>query len=516
MAQPINIEATLEGRLFQSLGSFWTTVFKETDKIRILTELALRTRVLGDFNRTVQNFAGDTKLAALTRHEFVHFEQNDVIETGMQVFDGPPPEDYGLSTDAPTVYDGWRIKYYALLLQDIIPVAIQCNDRQLLLGVDFFIQAGRYIYFRQDPREIFPTSGYLVVRGYEMNYRSYISYFTQTHAPGNDDLVVKYFRVSQTPQYFKLALAAIGQLGIIRYGGKLLAIATTDNSTDDVVYVFDKEAVRVSYQHEALVVGRVYEPLTIIGNVIQVLQADRKQKAWWRALNWRGGLVLDPIVPGYRGLPVVDNWVPAYNAGQDAGSSNGSKVHAQLRLGADFYYEQTYWDKVRANETANGFYLNSVIGLPNEAGTSDPTIPDTFAKVMEASEAANVLNFQLGLPPEVPSVGALPGTKLVNALDTFFQAVLDDVGYVIAFDQRQLQNQKEVFDFLTREMPVGCCPVIIGFVPNVIDDGDIFGDSIRVEETVSTADNLLVTVEEESNDIEWDLETVTVTAQFAT
>lgn len=502
--------------MFSSIGSFWTTVFKEQDKVRILMELALRTRMVGDFNRAVQNFAGDAALASLNRHVFVGFEQNDVIETGMQVFDGVPQNEYGLSNDAATVYDGMRIKYWALPLTDIIPVAIQANDRQLVLGVDFFIQANRYIYFRQDPRQMFPPSGYLVVRGYELEPRSYISYFTQTHAPGNDDLVVKYFRVAQTPQYFKLALAAVGRLGILRYGGKLLAVTRTDNSTDEVVYVFDKEAVRVDYKHTELVVGEIYEPLTIVGNVIQVLQADRKQKAWWRKLDWRGGLTLDPLIPGVRGLPLVDNWVPAYVAGQDPGSQAGSKVHAQVRLGGDFYQEQEFWNRVRSNETRNGFYLNTVIGLPNQAGSEDPTIPDTFEKLLAASEEANVLNFQLGLDPEVPDVASLPGTKQVNPLDVFFQAVLDDVGYVIAFDQSQLRHQKDVFDFLTREMPVGCCPVIIGFVPDVIDDKDNFDGSILVEETVSTADNLLVTVFDELDGNLLDKEFVTVTAQFAT
>lgn len=498
MAQLTKIESSVEGQLFQTLGSFWTSVFKEKDKVRILVETNLRTNLLGQFNQAVQNYAGDAQLGSLVRHVFVPFEQNDVIETGMQVFDMSGPQfDYGDYTDAPTTYGNFRIKYWALLLKDVVPVAIQAKDRQLLVGVDFFIQAGRYIYFRQDPRVLFPPGAYLVVRGYSRSYRPYISFFTQSQTPGYDDLVASYFRRMQTPKYFALALAAVGQLGIIRKGGELLAITETDNNTNEVIYVFPEESVRVGYAHQRLTVGQNYPPLTTIGDVIKVIQADRKQNAWWRQIDWRGGLTLDPLIPSFRSLPLPDVWTVAYNAGQDSGSVEGSKVHAQLKLSSDFYSEKEYWDVVRSRETRNGYYLNSIIGLGNETPDEDATSPETYAKLLEVTAEANTLNFQLGLSPEQPDVASLPQTKSVNALDTFFQAVLGDVGMVIAFDQNQLSRQKEVFDFLTREMPVGGCPIIIGFVHDIVDDYDSFDSEILVEEAVSTSADLLVQVEEE-------------------
>lgn len=514
MAQPIKIESSVEGKLFQTLGSFWTSVFSETEHVRVLVETDLRTRLLGQFNNAVQNYAGDAKLGALVRHIFVPFEQNDVIETGMQVFDMSGPQfTYGVYTDAPTTYGDFRIRYWALPLKGIIPVAIQAKDRQLLIGVDFFIQAGRYIYFRQDPRILFPPGSYLVVRGYDQNYRPYISFFTQSETPGYDDLVTSYFRRLQTPKYFELALAAVGQLGIIREGGELIAITETDNNTDEIIYVFKNENVRVNYAHTRLEVGQHYAPLTIIGDVIQVVQADRKQTAWWRQINWRGGLTLDPLMPALRAIPLPDVWTVAYNAGQDDGSVDGSKVHAQLQLSPAFYTEKEYWDVVRERETRNGYYLNSVIGLGNETPDEDATTPDTYAKLLEATAAANALNFQLGLSAEVPDVESLPQTKLVNALDTFFQAVLGDVGMVIAFDQNQLSRQKEVFDFLTREMPVGGCPIIIGFVHDIIDDYDSFDTDMLVEETVSTSSDLLVQVEEEVSAMYFEGESVVAIPQ---
>lgn len=492
----------------QVIGSFWSSVFKDKEKVRVLLETNLRTQLLGAFNQAVQNFAGNAELGALVRHTFVPFEQNDVIETGMQVYDDHA-FNYGVFTDAATVFGDYRIRYWALPLQDVLPVAIQAKDRQLLLGLDFFIQANRYVYFRQDPREIFPPGKYLVVRGYQRDYRSYVSYFTQTHAPGNDDLVVNYFRGMQTPQYFKLALAAVGGLGIIRSGGKLLSKVQPDPSLREVVYVFEDEAVKVGYEHTALEIGKVYEPLTVIGDVIQVLQADRKETAWWRQLDWRGGLLLDPLIPGVRSLPLPDVWVPAYNAGEDAGSVDGDKAHVQLRLSQDFYAEKLYWDTVRAAETRTGYYLNNVVNLPAE-------IPGTYDQLLAVTAAANALNFQLGLSQEQPDVASLPGAKPVNALDVFFQAVLGDVGMVVAFNQKQLARQKEVFDFLSREMPIGGCPIIIGFVPDVIDDYDTFGDTILVEETVNMSADLLVQLVEDVDGLFFEGESVSIISQAPT
>lgn len=515
MEQPIKIESTLEGRMLRAVGSFWSSVFKEEDKVRVLLEAGLRTQALGDFNRAVQNFAGNNRLGALVRHVFIPFEQNDVIETGSQVYDSLDGLfNYGEYSDANTVFGDYRIRYWALPLTSVVPVAIQALDRQLLLGVDFFIQAGRFIYFRQDPRELFPPGSYLVVRGYDQNYRSYMSFFTQTKAPLHEDLVLAYFRGMQTPQNFKLALAAVGDLGIIRKGGKLLSVAQTGNSTYETIYAFADETVRVDYAHTPLVLGQEYAPLTVIGDAIQVFQADRRTSSWWRQLDWRGGLTLDPVIPGVKSLPLPDAWTYAYSAGQDAGSSNGSKVHAQLQLGQDFYLEKAYWDRVREAETRTGFYLNSVLGLPEEVEDTNPTSPETYAKLIAATEEANVLNRQLGYPMELPDVAALPSAKLVNALDVFFQAALSQVGMVIAFNQARLEHSKEVFDFLAREMPIGGCPIVIGFVPNVIDDYDSFDTEINVTEVVSTSTALLTQVEEVVDGATLEAETVTLTQQL--
>ena len=515
MEQPIKIEATLEGRMLRTIGSFWSSVFREKEQVRVLLEAGLRTTVLGSFNQSVQNLAGDVRLGSLVRHVFVPFEQNDVIETGAQVYDSQSIMfAYGEYTDAPTAFGDYRIKYWALPLTTVMPISIQALDRQLLIGVDFFIQAGRFIYFRQDPRTLFPPGAYLVVRGYDLSYRSYISFFTQTQSTEHEDLVTNYFRGMQTPQNFKLAMAAVGGLGIIRKGGKLLSIAQTGNNTSETIYVFADEVVRVNYGHEPLQLGATYAPLTVIGDIIQVFQADRRQTAWWRQLNWRGGLTLDPLIPGARSMSLPDAWTYAYSAGQDVGSAGGSKVHAQLKLSPDFYLEKEYWDRVRVAETRTGHYLNSVLGLAEEVEDSNPTSAETYDKLLAATEAANVLNLQLGYPLETPDVASLPGAKLVNALDVFFQAALDQVGMVIAFDQKRLDRQKQVFDFLAREMPIGGCPVIIGFVPDVIDDFDRFDSEIEVSEVVSTSAALLTQVVEEVDGSTLGGETVTIVPQL--
>lgn len=484
MSQPIKIDSSLEGPLFQDMGSFWTVVFSEQDKVRVLLDAAMRNQVIDNFKKAVHNMAGNATLGSLVSHLYVPFRSANVIQAGMHLYDDPEREfTYGTVENYQAQYGNFRIQYFALPLNSVLPFIVHAPGRVLLLGVDFFVLRN-LIYFRQDPRKLFPDSNYLVARGVELNYRSYLTYYTQTFAPGADDMVVKYLRTAQTPQHFKLALCGIGGMGIIRQGGVLNAITTAFDGT--VTYTFDTESVSVNYRHTPLEIGTAYPPLTVIGDLIQVYQGSIKDTGWWRQVDWKGGFLLDPIVDGFHNLPVADreNFV-AYVAGQDSGSIEGSRVHARVALSNDFARELPYWEKVASRETNSHYYFNNFLQLPEEADGGDPTINDTYAKLIALTEEANQLNPVLGLPPEQPDFRSLPGSKLVNPLDVFFQALLGQVAFVVIIDQLQVQRQREIFDFLGREMPTGATPIIMGIVSGIMDDSANLDDDLEIEETVA-------------------------------
>jgi hypothetical protein len=447
-------------------------------------DMAFRCRVIPDFQAQVGNIEGDASRGSAVSYVHVRFNKRDVFRSGMFVFDDPDRDlSYVTSFDAEIVYDAFRIRYYVLPLEAVVPMRIQARGKTLVLGIDFFLQGGNWIFFRDDPRELFPSGMYLVSKGWRQDYRSCLSYLIKTTTGGNDDLVVQWLRQFQTPKYFKLALAAAAGLTVIRKGG-ILASAT-QNSDGVKIYTFPEEVARVYYEHDALIPGKTYDPGTVIGDVIQIYSATEKKTSWWRQVDWRGGLILDPILPGFKNLPLRDALTTAYVAGQDAGSANGSKVHVRLALSDNFVVEDKYWEQVARNETALGMYLNRVIGLSEEADGGDPTVPDTFAKLKDATHEANELNRRVGLPPEQPDFRSLPQSMDVNALDTFFELLLQHTACVIAIDMSRLPAPGNTMSFLSRELPAGSTTIIFGYLSSHPTDTVDWNKDIVVQESVN-------------------------------
>jgi hypothetical protein len=274
----------------------------------------------------------------------------------------------------------------------------------------------------------------------DRDYQSIFSYLTSVNLTENEDIVLSYYKHHQTPAYFKLVLAAIGGLQILRTSQKLIEIVVKGQTTH---YIFESDTLHVDYEHEALVVGSTYPANFVIGNGVEVFYSDGSDKAWWRQVDWRGGLSLDPLI-NIRGMNLLDKETVAYVAGQDAGSVDGSKVHARIKLGGDFEEEKRYWESVAAREKASGIYLNRLLKLSEEVDSGDPTVLDTFQKLVDAYEDANEINALFGNPKEAPDVEALPSSGLVNALDVYFQAVIGVRGFVVLLRPEGLKNLKGV------------------------------------------------------------------------
>lgn len=488
------IPAAQRSQLYHRIGSFWLDLFGDQDQIRTIIDATTRTP-FGDTVRFLADMlSGQIDEGKVRRYVEVPFRKQSVFESGRLLYDDPDEEQTFLDvSDYVSVYGTNQIRYYVVPLSSILPYQIQAGDEALVLGVDFFVHTD-WIYFRRDPRTLFEGGYYLVTAGLDLSRRTYMTQFTGVRAGNQEKWVVDFLRRSQTPNAYMLAMAAVAGLGIVEFGGAVQNV--TELPSGGAIYIFPSERVVADYAHERLTVGTVVKPRSVIGDAIRMIQKDDSGNAWWRQIDWHGGMVLDPLIPGFHGLKLVDKDTIAYCAGQDDGSVAGSKVHARLILTENFFNEKPYWDYVSSLETRSGHYLNGLLGLPEEIDGGDPAVADTFQKLLDANAAANVLNAELGLPQEQPTPAALPNTQVVNALDTFFRAVFDESAFVLAIQQGQIPHVDQLFDFIARERLVGMTPIIISFLGYHPSDTLTVGENFQVMDSVVVTDELAVTVSE--------------------
>lgn len=485
---PVNASIRRRSDLWQRLGSFWTAAFRQRAQAKTLMAAATQTAATGRQAARTASLAGRDTESRSVHYQPFSFQSERIILTGSQLYNDPDhPLVYALRhADAQQAYGVFRIPYFALPLQGVIPIVIQAKSRRLLCGTDFYIVRERWCLFRDDPRTLFPEHQFVIIFGRLIERPSWVSGLIGAHGLDSDRRLLEYLKRSPTPGAFRLALAEAGGLAITRTSGRL---AHKYRLFDRMIYAFDHEVVRVDYPHTELTVGEVYPAQTIIGDGIQVYMAGERPAAWWRQVNWRRGLSLRPILPQFGHLNLIDTDTLAYVAGQDSGSVNGSKVHARIQLSPDYYAEEPYWEEVSRQETRTGQYLNWMLGLPEAYDSSGLTADSgivtvdttdvtcdhdihyerTLAHVLADNAEANALNQKLKWPLEEPALGSITHTKLVNALDAFFVAVMGRSGYVVLLDFNSLNpaRLRPLFSFLGRELPAGGTPIVFMHGPRL-------------------------------------------------
>jgi hypothetical protein len=442
-----NIDASFAGSLMQYLGSFWNNRFGEKVKVALLVSLAVQNKLLGNLRSITANLTGDDAGASVETYVALTFDPKSVVRTGQRFFDDPSvAEIYQAPTNVQFSYNVADMQYFAMPMPTHVPRVLHSTLGRQLLGVDFFA-LGKWLLFRKDPAVLFPTSQMMAVVADRITYKPLTTHLLRANVPQNSKYLTRYYRGRQTPDAFRLALAAVAGLQIVHYSQKLVAMWTRGTMT---VYTFQWETLRVNYAHTPLVVGQTYAADTVIGNGIQVFY-DRTGAgaSWWRAMNWGPGIVLDPILRRFPGVPLLNRTTVAYGAG--AGS--GGNQHVRIKLSDDFLAEKPYWDWVEKREAATGRYLNSVLGLASN-GTA-------FENMVSNFESANMLNLKLGVPIEQPDLEALPGVKRVNAMDVFFTNVLNQRALVIMVGHDQIVDQPSFYNFLQREMLAGVIPIVV-------------------------------------------------------
>ncbi len=463
--------------MFSLLGSFWTQMYAKPSDIRKLVAIMQKSSSFGEFTATVSGLAGDILGGQMVEGKVWKFKGSDVFITGELTYDDPEIDAVYTGTEVPdALYSNFKRRFYGLPLDSITPIRIVGRTRTLVKGQDFFVTS-KFLLFAADPVTEFPDGKIVIELGLDGKRRDLWFPLLRYDAGTSRQYLINYFRSTQTPQAFKLAVAAVAGYAILPAESKLVEILEKGHLT---TYVFSDIVVDVDYPHTQLVAGKVYPKHFVIGDGVQVHHGNPDTRAWWRAVDWRGGIVLDPLTL-FKNLPLKDEMTTLYSAGSEESSANGSKLHARVKLGAyDQDEEERYWVSVAGLENRLGIYLNTMARLPEDAEGYE-----NFEELVERYEAANELNETLGLPLEHPEVENLVNSKLTNALDFYFQTFLGYTGMVVVLDCNYIRNQTEVFRFVHSELPIGVVPVILAYAPTLPEEVINLTTNLKVEESVT-------------------------------
>lgn len=452
-------------------------MFRDQAQVRRLLDLVWQTLTLSDFNAATGRRVGDYQLSRI-RSGILRFVREDVVVASRLDYDTLEAGSYGTTADYRQVFDGAR-DWRGVPWKDILPLAVQGRSGRLGIGQDFWVHPGGWVFFRDDPAMEFPDGVIAILEGLSPAGSTAAAWLAGADGRYQQPLVNKYLRCHQTPGSFRLALAAVAGLAVIESRQRLLAVIPAGRGQR---YVFEQGTVIADYPHTPLVPDQDYPAGTVIGDGVQVLHDDGTARAWWRSVEWRGGISLDPFL-AVRGLRALDRDVTAYSAGADAGSLAGSRLHARVQLSGDFWLEHGYWKAVAARETADRQYLNRLVGL-----LEDPVTPDqvgSLEALLAAAADAEHVSRVLNLPLEQPNVDALRNTRLINAIDLLFQAVFGRRGMVVVLHQGKVPRPAAALQFIREHMPSGCVPIVLSHPADLPVERITIGDNLGVTESVT-------------------------------
>lgn len=478
------------------VGSFWSEHVKDRTTPLTLVSLCFRTRLFDQLELLFNKLLDNHKFKVTNIYH--KFNPEEVIYTGSDKFNQAKLEGVFGSSKLPNRFDQgeeqlWLVPLDKLnvkkglepiIMEVVNPIRIKAYaGHELLLNSDFFILNG-FICFKLDPRDIFKDNKFLIASGDYIPSNIYnFPLSVETTQP--IEHVSSFARFSQSPKYFKLALAELGGLKILKHTQRLVS---KTKSRDSVTYTFEKEIVVVTYEHEELELKKLYEKDTIIGEGIQFYVP--KSGRWWREVDFKGGFSLTPVT-GTPGVLVPDDYVLAYAADAQQDSVGGSKLHVRLDLIGDPDVVDAYWDSVQAREVRTDRYLNTIVGIGNnDSSFEDSNFVGIMDRLQAATDAVNnkrsidvykkeyrnlkrLIDGEI-IKPSDPNGNHTAAVKQVNALDVFFEAVLKQIGSVLIIDLNQVKtNYTEIVRFATREQPAGSCIILIVRYPNQEDSVSI-------------------------------------------
>tara|TARA_B100000035_G_C21024864_1_gene565734 strand:- start:1114 stop:2586 length:1473 start_codon:yes stop_codon:yes gene_type:complete len=445
------------------------------------------------------------------------FDPEDIIFTGDDQFNRLGKKTFDASTDPNRFDQGNSVKWIVPLkkldidtgldtnvYQDVFPIRIKdAVGNDLVINSDFQV-VNKNVLFNMDPRDLFKDNKFLITYGVRVSKNIY-SFPVGLETSGSINAVQKFAKISQSPENFKLALAEICNLKVLKETQRLIHIG---GDNDSIIYTFEKEIIKIDYPHEKLTLNKIYPKHTVVGEGIELYTP--RPGAWWKEINFRGGISLSPIV-GRPGILLPEGKVLAYAANAQEGSMEGSKVNIRLDLPGNPDDVDSYWESVEQREIENDIYLNSIVKL----GLGDATFIDSkyqgiFSRLLDLTKSINDRNVELGIykkeyrnikrlkdnaiiDPSDPLTEHTKGLKTVNAFDVFFEGILAQTACVIILDKKQVgTNMKVVTDFINKEQPVGMsCILIIRY--------EDMSDTESVNTLIS--DSVVTNVTEQSSEI---------------
>ena len=256
------------------VGSFWSEHVADRKTFLSLAGLPYKTRMFDQIETIFSLLLNKTDFRVTNIYH--RYSTEEVIFTGSNTFNS---EQFFDSVDIPNRFDQGSNKLWLVPLRElevnkglgtniyeqVEPLKIHTHDgHELLLNSDFILK-NKYVCFFKNPEVLFKDNKFLITSGYRKP-RNIYSFPLCVEAFESTSRLKKFSRVSQSMATFKEALAEISGFKILNSTQKLLSATANSEHT---VYTFEKEIIEIDYDHEPLVVDKIYKKGTILGEGVK-------------------------------------------------------------------------------------------------------------------------------------------------------------------------------------------------------------------------------------------------------
>ncbi len=235
------------------------------------------------------------------------------------------------------------VRFGLTIDKDIFVTSIQHDTRRLLAGQDFISEFGKLI-FPVNPLQLFPEMKFMAYSFIRRMPNLYNYSLRLNDVYGPVDKVLRYYRVTQSPEAFYKAAAQAADMAVVREDCKIKKVLPL---FDGKLYITDKGEYEAPYRHTWLQPGNTLPEGTIIGGdeLFQLILPEQALPDFVASIS------LDGILP-VNGLEAPNETISMQNA---SGAYRPSYSGSQEAL-------QAYWD-----------YLSGIEQQLAETATADVT-----------------------------------------------------------------------------------------------------------------------------------------------
>ena len=381
-----------QNTVLKQVGSFWLGYLKDRSQARTLVAACNKIKLFNYFENAFNQLISQSKIYlndffAVYSFEKVFFTQDSEYGADSIIYFSNDEllnlvehlEQYG---ESPAVYNqgSTGIGFYIinkkdLSLQNIEDagltnknfefniISIQSPKKGKLIVHNDFFETKDFILFVDNPDDLFEDEKILISRAsvaLPTIYRYPLRIGEKKKIETN-----KYFslfsRFYQSLDKFKLALASYCGIGILDETSELLE-KTSDGNL--VTYVFDRQILKINYEHQELEVGKIYEKDSLVGEGLEV-HYNQGQEGWWRAVDWKNGLSLSVVSDRNTDINETSKLTANLKLPNESfpvennGISPTGKEHIRIHLNGDIEKQDAYWEFVKEQEVLTNTYLSN-------------------------------------------------------------------------------------------------------------------------------------------------------------